>query len=122
MADCGRGDGGHGPGDAASDHGGRGASCRDDGGAREAAVGRVSGGRRRSARRVGRGRERRGPGSCRDVRRAVSTVALSRCVGTARGGHAAAARCCTGPARHATTDRSGPLVSDFRIKIHPEGN
>jgi hypothetical protein len=92
TGDCGRGDGGHGPGDAASDHGGRGASCRDDGGAREAAVGRVSGGRRQSARRVGRGRERRGPGSCRDARRAVPTAALSRCGGTARDGHAAAAR------------------------------
>jgi hypothetical protein len=40
----------------------------------------------------------------------------------ARGGHAAAARSCPGPARRATADKRGPLVSDFRIKIYPEGN
>jgi hypothetical protein len=76
SAETATGDGGHGPGDAASDHGGRDASCRDDGVAREASVG---------TRREGRGcRARRGRGSCRDAWRAVPTAALNRCVGAAR--------------------------------------
>jgi hypothetical protein len=40
---------------------------------------------------VGGGRRERG--GCRDPRRAVPTLALSRGVGAARGGHAAVARC-----------------------------
>jgi hypothetical protein len=48
------------------------------------------------------------------------TAALSHGVGAARGSHAATARCRTGPARRAASDRWGPLVSDFRIKNYPE--
>jgi hypothetical protein len=48
--------------------------------------------------------------------------ALNHAVGVAHGGHAAAALCRVGPAWRATTDKRGPLVSDFRIKIYPEGN
>jgi hypothetical protein len=72
-------------------------SCRDDGSAHEAAVRMRGAGSSRRARQ----------GSCRDARRAVLTAALCRCVGAAR---------------RVATDRSGPLVSDFRNKIHPEGN
>jgi hypothetical protein len=85
--------------------------------ARRGAVGRRAGAARRC-----RGVDGAGEASCRDARRAVPTVALSRGIGTACGGHAATARCHMGPARRAATDRSGPLISDFRIKIHPEGN
>jgi hypothetical protein len=85
--------------------------------ARWGAVGRQAGAARRC-----RGVGGAGEASCQDARRAVPTAALSRGVGTARGGHAAMARCHVGPARRAAADRSGPLVSDFRIKIHPEGN
>jgi hypothetical protein len=79
--------------------------------ARRGAVGRQAGAARRC-----RGVGGAGEASCQDARRAVPTAALSR------GGHAATARCHVGPARRAAADRSGPLVSDFRIKIHPEGN
>jgi hypothetical protein len=84
---------------------------------RRGAVGRRAGAVRRC-----RGVGGAGDASCRDVRRAVPTAALSRGVGAARGGHAATVRCRVGPARRTASDRWGPLVSDFRIKIHPEGN
>jgi hypothetical protein len=117
TGDGGRGEAaGCGPGDAALDHGSRGASCRDDGGAREAAVGT----RREGEVALSGGRAARG--SCRDARRAVPTAALSRCIGAARGGHVAAVRCRAIPAKRATADKRGPLVSDFRIKNYPEGN
>jgi hypothetical protein len=70
----------------ASDRGSR------DGGASEAAVGHGGGTREAGGRRLS-GAARRGRGSCQDARRAVPTAALSRGVGVARGGHAAAARC-----------------------------
>jgi hypothetical protein len=80
-----------------------------DGGTREAAVGTrregeaaLSGGR--AARGCRAGERRRG--SCRGARRAVPTVALSRCIGAARGGHAAAAQ-------RDTAVKRCPLVSDF---------
>jgi hypothetical protein len=53
-------------------------------------------------------------------RRGRLTAALSRGVGAVRGSHTAMARCRTGPARRTESDRWGPLVSDFRIKNHPE--
>jgi hypothetical protein len=74
--------------------------------ARRGTVGRRAGAKRRC-------RGGAGEASCRDVRRAVLTAALSRGVGAARGGHAATARCRAGPARRAASDRWGPLVSDF---------
>jgi hypothetical protein len=106
------------------------ASCGPSDTARTAAVGTAAIGARRS----GNGRARRGArsgrelskrgargeaalsggrGSCRDARRAVPIAALSRGVGTALGGYAAAAHCRAGPVRCAATDRSGPLISDF---------
>jgi hypothetical protein len=58
----------------------------------------------------------------------VVGTALSRCpdsgfkprVGTAHGSHVAAACCRAGPAWLATTDKRGPLISDFRIKKYPK--
>jgi hypothetical protein len=83
-----------------------------------------SGRRRRARGSVGRSRRgcrlvRRGvwdavrSGAFGTARRAVPTAALNRCVGVARGGHAAAARCHAGPVRRATADKRDPLVSDF---------
>jgi hypothetical protein len=77
------------------------------------------------ARRSAEERRERGGGRqlcCRDARRAVPTAALSRCASATRGGHAAAPRCRAGPVRHATADKRDSLVSDFQIKIYPEGN
>jgi hypothetical protein len=68
------------------------------------------------------GRWRAARGGCQDARCAVPTAALSHGVGAARGSHTAVVHCRVGPAWRAATDRSGPVVSDFRIKIHPEGN
>jgi hypothetical protein len=56
---------------------------------------------------------RRGRGGCGDAWRAVLTATLSPGIGAARGGHEAAVRCRAGPARRASSDRWGPLVSDF---------
>jgi hypothetical protein len=83
---------------------------RGGGGAREAAVGRSGRGCRstRGERRESAVGTRRHPDS-----------ALSRTVGAVRGGHEGAARFRAGPVRRVTAD---PLVSDFRIKIYPEGN
>jgi hypothetical protein len=63
------------------------------------------------ARRRARGRGVRAVGT-----RRCPDSALTRAVGAARGGQAAAARYRAGPARRATADKRGPLVSDFRIK------
>jgi hypothetical protein len=111
------------PGQRARGHGRSGWRWHSRGGCRGGGATRLGGGRaaRGDGRRGARarcGRERR----CRDTRRGVPTAALSRCVGVVRGGHAAAARCRAGPARCAATDKWGPLVNDFRIKIHSEGN
>jgi hypothetical protein len=89
-AETATGDSGRGPGDAASDRGGRGVSYRDDGGAHAAVVGRASDARRGSVRRGVRGAVGRGAGEA--------------AFGT----------------RDALSQQQ--LVSDFRIKIHPEGN
>jgi hypothetical protein len=99
------------------DSGGRGArtatvNFRPGDGAVETSDARWLSGERR-ARGRSRGVGGAGEESCRDARRAVPTTALSRCVGVAHGGHAATARCRTGPVRRATADRWGPLVSDF---------
>jgi hypothetical protein len=115
----------------------RGTAARHDGDGRAASeavgVARRWSGRWRD-RRGGRG-DSGGPGdggareaggaseaSCRDVQRAIPTAALSCGVGVARGSHAATARCRAGPARRTASDRWGPLVSDFRIKNHPNEN
>jgi hypothetical protein len=76
----------------------------------------------RRARQSGRRRRARGSREtgCWDARRAVPTVALCHGLGAARGSHVAMARCRTGPARRAASDRWGPLVNDFRIKNHPK--
>jgi hypothetical protein len=77
------------------------------GGAREAAVGQ-------SGRAALLEAARRRRGSAVGTRGcAVPTAALSRCADAAHGGHAAAGHCRTGPARRATADKRGPLVSDF---------
>jgi hypothetical protein len=89
---------GGGPGDAASDRGGRDARYRG-GGAR----GKTAGGRCEAVGRRARGARRR----------AVPTALLMRGSCAARGNHAATARCRAGQAWHAASDRWDPLVSDF---------
>jgi hypothetical protein len=78
----------------------------------------------RARRSTGEGRERGGGRQlcCQDARCAVLIAALSRCADATRGGHAVAARCRACPVRRATADKRDPLVSDFQIKIYPEGN
>jgi hypothetical protein len=77
---------GGGPGDAASDRGGRDARCRGGGARGETTL----------------------SGRC-----AVPTALLTRGSYAACGSHAATARFHAGPARGAVSDRWGPLVSVF---------
>jgi hypothetical protein len=48
--------------------------------------------------------------------------ALTRAVGAARGGHAAAARCRAGPARRATSDKRARLLAISELKNLPRRN
>jgi hypothetical protein len=84
---------------------------RRSGGADEAVGTRREGrgGGRRAARSVGLGGGE--CGRCRET--ALSRHRFNRAVGVACGGHAAAARCRTGPAQLVTADKRGPLVGDF---------
>jgi hypothetical protein len=123
---------------AAHQHGDGGATRRRrasgfgrDGGTVGEAVGMTA----RSVRRSGRRRGQQGGGGAREAVGAVGRARgaglsgraarcpdsglKSRVSGAAHGSHAAMARCHAGPARCATSDRWGLLVSDFRIKIHP---
>jgi hypothetical protein len=97
---------------------------------RTAAVGTVArSGRRREGRdgeraargsraRGGQAAGARGETALSGRRRAVPAALLTCGSCTARGIHAATARCHAAPARRATSDRWDPLVSVFRIKIH----
>jgi hypothetical protein len=97
-----------------SDSGGRDGGCRGSGVWSEAVGERAGAERRAVGERRARGDGRRGSACGAAVGRGAVDVT--------RGSHAAVARYHAGPARRATADKRGPLVSDFRIKIYPEGN
>jgi hypothetical protein len=73
--------------------------------------------RRSGGGRRGRGDDRAGAGeeaavgrdAARSRQLSGQRVALSHCIGAARGNHTAAALCRAGPARGAASDRWGPL-------------
>jgi hypothetical protein len=93
-----------GPGDAASDRGGRDVRCRGDGARGETASGR------REAALSGR-------------RRAVPTALLMCGSCAAHGSHAETTRYHVGPARRAASDRWDPLIRVFcELKFTPDGN